>query len=635
MLEALHRFVKSWVAKALLALLILSFAVWGIEGVFSGSTNPTIARVGSEQLDAQRLINAVIRQQNQISRQRQALISLAELRAAGVDEAALQAMIRDASFESELKSLQLAVPAEAVRENIRVNPAFLDGQGQFSQFAYQTRLTQEGFNPIEFEALTRTLLGQQILIGATTNADQYAPGVAEEMAKWRGERRGIRMITLPLDSAEDPGQPTDAELQTFFDANSDDFIEPDRRWGRFLHTDIAQLAERLAPTDDDIRAFFDADPSAFERTATRTLEQITFEDLASAKAAADRISAGEATFADIAADRDVAVDSLELGTVEEGDLPEATASAVFGVTEPGVVGPVEGPFNVVLLNVTALELGGIPDFDEISDQIRAQLLQDRLRGEVPELANRIDDLRAEGSTLDEIAEQTELPLKPFDGIAQNFTVEDGTFPTAAYDPRLMGEIMEAGEGDERDMIELADGSYALVWVDRIVDSHLPELDTIREKVTEAWQNDQRLASLEARAVTIASELASNAEGTEGGALWIDAIEPEAFSREDAPSTLSPQLVDAIFSGAEGGFVSGRNGRGEGVVVARIEAIEPLTDDALAEQQAELAQALQDSVARDHLEYFARAILDTHPASVNYEAIDRVFEQLGQATGGGY
>ncbi|MEM7212016.1 MAG: peptidylprolyl isomerase, partial [Pseudomonadota bacterium] len=362
MLEALRRFVKSWVAKALLALLILSFAVWGIEGVFSGSTNPTIARVGSEQLDAQRLINAVIRQQNQISRQRQQLISLAELREAEVDEAALQAMIRDATFESELKSLQLAVPAEAVRENIRVNPAFLDGQGQFSQFTYQSRLSQEGFDPIEFEDLTRTLLGQQILIGATTNADQYAPGVATQMAKWRGEQRSIRMITLPVDSAADPGQPGEADLQAYFDENSDTFVEPDRRWGRFLHTDIAQLADQLAPTDAEQREAYDADPLVYERQATRTLEQITFEDLSGAQAAADRIASGDATFADIAAEQEVSEVALSLGTVLQDDLPEATASAVFGVTEPGVVGPVEGPFNVVLLNVTALELGGLPEF---------------------------------------------------------------------------------------------------------------------------------------------------------------------------------------------------------------------------------------------------------------------------------
>ena len=50
MLDAIRRFVKSWIAKILLGLLIVSFAVWGIEGVFNASTNPTIARAGSEKM---------------------------------------------------------------------------------------------------------------------------------------------------------------------------------------------------------------------------------------------------------------------------------------------------------------------------------------------------------------------------------------------------------------------------------------------------------------------------------------------------------------------------------------------------------------------------------------------------------
>ena len=64
MLDFLRRSVKSWVAKVLLGLLIISFAVWGIGDIFTGSTNPVIAKVGSAEVTAQRFVNAVTRQQN-------------------------------------------------------------------------------------------------------------------------------------------------------------------------------------------------------------------------------------------------------------------------------------------------------------------------------------------------------------------------------------------------------------------------------------------------------------------------------------------------------------------------------------------------------------------------------------------
>ena len=45
MLEFLRRGVKSWVAKALLLLLIASFAVWGISDVFSVRVDSAVATV--------------------------------------------------------------------------------------------------------------------------------------------------------------------------------------------------------------------------------------------------------------------------------------------------------------------------------------------------------------------------------------------------------------------------------------------------------------------------------------------------------------------------------------------------------------------------------------------------------------
>ena len=634
MLHAIRRFVKSWVAKALLALLIVSFAVWGIEGVFNGSTNPTIARVGTEQIDAERFIDSVLRRQNQLSRQRQALVSLQDLRAAGVDEMALQALIRDASFESELKGLELAIPAEAVAENIRSNSIFQDGQGQFSQFTYQTRLSQEGFDPIEFERLTRSLLGQQILVGATSNAEAYAPGAAEAMAKWRGETRGIRMITMPVESAEAPADPTDAQLQEYFTANSDNFVEPDRVWGRFLHTDVSVLAEDLAPSDEELQAAYDADPERFTVPATRTIEQINFPDMEAAKEAAGRIADGTATFADIAAEQEISAEALSLGTVRQGELPEATAQAAFEATEPGIVGPIEGPFNVLLLNITGVNQGGLEPLEKVRDLIRQQILQERLGERIPELANQVDDIRAGGASLPEIAEQTGLPLREFSGIATDFSVAEGTFPTAAFDPGLMAEIMDASEGEERDLVDLADGSYALVMVDRIVASHLPELEAIKDKVAEAWKNEQRLAALEARALGMIAGDAGDLDAI-ATATGLEIVEPEAFNREEAPTTLSGPLVEAIFSGAEGGFVSGRNQRGTGIVLARIISINPLEAEALEEQKTELQTALQTSVARDHLEYFARALSEKHDVNINRDAIQTIFERMGQASGQGY
>ncbi|MEO1505295.1 MAG: SurA N-terminal domain-containing protein, partial [Pseudomonadota bacterium] len=50
MLELLRSAVKSWVAKLLLGLLVLSFAAWGVGDMFSGRVSSVAATVDGEDI---------------------------------------------------------------------------------------------------------------------------------------------------------------------------------------------------------------------------------------------------------------------------------------------------------------------------------------------------------------------------------------------------------------------------------------------------------------------------------------------------------------------------------------------------------------------------------------------------------
>ena len=161
MLDFLRRGVKSWPAKVLLALLILSFAVWGISDIFVGSRNAAVAHVGETEVDSNMFARSMIRQQNLLSQRRGELVSLQELRQADIDDRMIEGLIRDAAFKEELSHLGIAIPDDAVRETIASNPSFQDSSGNFSTYAYQTLLGQQQYEPREFEQLTADQLGQQ------------------------------------------------------------------------------------------------------------------------------------------------------------------------------------------------------------------------------------------------------------------------------------------------------------------------------------------------------------------------------------------------------------------------------------------------------------------------------------------
>ena len=453
------------------------------------------------------------------------------------------------------------------------------------------------------------------------------------IAKWQGERRAITMIALSPDTAPEPADPTDAELQTFFEADSEPFREPERRWGRYLRVDPTAYLEDTKPTDEQIAAEYEARIDSYTKPATRAVEQIVFEDAAKAEDAARRIADGEATYEEIAAEQNISVANLSLGTVRRGELPEAVDAAIFAATEPGVIGPVEGPFGHSLLNVTAVEIGSVRPLDEVSEEI-GRALALRAAFDVARVkANEIDEIRAGGASLDDIAERTGLTLGRFAGLAADGSVAEGEAPELTAEPAFMAEVQSAVDGEERDIVELADGGYALVMIERIADTHLPELATVRDKVVEAWKAEQRLAALEARAAEVL--LKAGAEGMTAVAaeLGVEPVELPATTRNQMPPMIPQELTRQIFAGDEGEIVMGRSRGEQSVLIVHVREVVPLADDALAERVASVEQALSSGVGTDTLEFFGRALEDRHGAQVNRGAVDTVFEQLGQS--GGY
>lgn len=628
MLDFLRRGVKSWVAKVLLALLILSFAVWGIGDIFSFRMESMVARVGQTEVTAQRFADTMIRQQQVFSRQRGELVSLQALREGGVDRVALNSLMRDAAFTEELRNMDVAVPDEAVRDTIMSNPSFQDGQGGFSQYLFQTRVAQEGYDPRTFEDLTRTLLGQQILRDAVTAGVATPPDLGQQIAEHRGEQREVATIRLSPSMAPDPGDPDEGGLRDYFEANSDDFVEPQRRWGRYLHVDFASIGADVAPSDEEVRAEYDANIDRYSVDPTRTLDQIVFDTAEDAQSAMLRMAQDGVTFEEIAAEQNIALEDLPLGIVTSDDLPAAAAAAVFDLTEPGIAGPIETPFGHNVYSVTAVEIGGAAPFEDVEVAIRTTMTQTRALERAPEAANLVDDLRADGKSLDEIAAETGHALVEIDGSDNRGNLGSGGALPLSQDVAFLTELAETLDGEERDLVELVSGGYVLVEIDRIVETHLPELADIRDKVSSAWRTEQRLLSLEKQAEELIAQFGAGTDFTtlaEGIAL--SPQEQPAFSRETPPPTVSSDLLNRIFQAENGALVAARSATSDAVIMAEVRNIVAVPEDVLTERTDAIGEALSLSMARDNLEYFARALEERHGAVIDENALDTVFQYM--------
>ncbi|MEO0621091.1 MAG: SurA N-terminal domain-containing protein [Pseudomonadota bacterium] len=636
MLEFLRKAVKSWVAKGLLALLILSFAVWGISDVFSFTLTSAVATVGDQKVSADEYANALQRQRNALSQAQRRAVSLTEMRDSGFAQLVLARMIRDKAIAEELAQLGISAPDEAIAEAIRANEAFRGSGGGFSQANYRISLGQLGYSPAQYEELTRTLLGQQILEDASLGRAGPPPGLAARIALYQGERRSVDTVILPTSAVEAPPLPSDTELEAFYADNLGNYSEPERRSGVYVHVDASALLENATPTEEEVTAFYEANREQFARPETRTIDQLPI-GTADGAALRRRLDDGETDWAALAAELGETPADLDLGTVQRNDLPDTVADAVFEATEPGILGPVEAPIGSVLIRVRGVELGGVPSLDDLRAPLTEELARRAVQERAPEIANQVDDLRAEGRTIPEIAEATGLPLGQFEGLAIDGTLAGGGVAIGiSAEDVFLREVFDALDLEERDIVETPDGSFFLAMVETIAESRVLDFEEVRDRVATDWQRAQRVEVLLAEAEALASDLAGEATlsdlADERGLLLSDY---PTFSREAPPTDLPFGMSERLFEVDEGSAVAMALPGGEGVMLSEVTEATLPEPDALQEITERIENALTRQYLEDDSELFARAIEASHPRHIDGSAVDGVFNLLGAPQHGGY
>ena len=187
MLEAMRRGAQGIIAKALFAILILSFAVWGVADVFTGSSQTSIAEVGETPITPDEYQRAFQNELNALSYQVGRRISAEQARAFGLDERVLQRLIGSASVDVHARQLGLALSDQAIIDGLQRDPAFHGPDGKFSRDAVENVMRQLGLTEAGLIRLRRQEELRRHLTSALTAGSVVPRPMVEEMHAYREE----------------------------------------------------------------------------------------------------------------------------------------------------------------------------------------------------------------------------------------------------------------------------------------------------------------------------------------------------------------------------------------------------------------------------------------------------------------
>ncbi len=513
MLSALRKFAGGWVAMIFIGLLVLSFALFGINDIFTGGANTALATVGERTVTPEAYRAALQRRTNELSRNFGTTLSLEQIRALGIPQQTVDQLINEAALDERATIYGLSRSDEALATEIVDGPAFRNVSGQFDRNLFNQILRSNGLNEATYIALEKQVSGRSQLT-YPIRADIPSPAPLDSaLERYRLEQRTIRVLDVTASDIEPVGTPDDAVLTAYFAENADRFRAPEYRSFDYIKIEPEDLADTIDVSEDDLAGEYESRRAAFTTEERRSVRRIAFPSRDEADAAAARIADG-ATFDDIVSDRGLSAADVSLGTVAQGDLIDpAIAEAAFALEVGAVSEPVDGTFGAALVTVDTIEAGSVQPLDEVRDQLRQDIALRLARQTILDSYDAIEDGRAAGETLREIADRLGLELVSVEAIDRTGVAKAGSTAELPSAQTVLPAVFEAETDFEPDPIQTREG-YLFFHVTDIESDRERTLDEVRSDVVAAWIEAETAGAMSALAREITEEVSGGTRMTD-------------------------------------------------------------------------------------------------------------------------
>ena len=558
--------IRNFMVAILVGLLVVAFAVWGVNDVFTARAGDSIVTIGDSDITSQEFAEAFERQLQTQNRDNGTSITNLEAYRSGLHNQVLQELVTNEIIEIDADELGVGVNRRTARNVVKEIANFQnDLTGEFSEEKMESLLIQNRITRNQFENDIYSTLRRQQTIPAITGGISVPEMYSTQLYRYVTEQRKIKLITITHDDILNVVSPTESELKNFIDEFSNAYTAPEYRKITLLRLEPFDITPDMKVSEDEILAAFQykIDLGELGAPEKRTVVQITALDENSAKKAADLLSSGQdPNF--VASSLGLIQPEIYTNVVKDDILDPITAEESFAMKKMESKSILGSLGNWYAINVSSISPAEVPNYKLQKDSLRQTLLIEKAQEEIYDITGTIEDLMTDGLTLEEISTAIEWPLSYYDYIDRSGADQTGlimngfdAIPGIASDENILEEIFNSDLGFETDLFETKNGGYAIVRVDEIKDSQRKPYEKVKYSATQAWLQTQKNNLLNELATKIIKEINEGASMKEI-AFNLDnkAIEEVIIVRGQPPRTVGRNIVADIFDSNVGSIVQG-------------------------------------------------------------------------------
>jgi peptidyl-prolyl cis-trans isomerase D len=627
------------VMGALMTMLIISFALWGIGDMLKvGGRNTEVAHVGGTHIplygwlggtsvSIEEVRDRFNRQIEQIQRQTGQRPEPEQALRYGLHIRALEDVVQRSVIDNAMQQYGLVVSDSEVQATIARNPTFHGTSGSFDPTKYRALLQQARIPEAAYVADIRREIASAQLFG-TVRTEGLAPTTfRDDIFKMESEKRIAETVYIPDAIITDVPKPTAEQLGTYFEANKAKFQIPEYRAFSYVLMTVDDVMGQVTVTPDQVKQEYEARASEFGSPEKRDVDQAMADSEDKAKKIIEDAKAGKSL-------EDAAKDVLgnangviKLGPVLKKDLPAGPlADGVFAAPQGIAPEPIKSALGWHVIRINTIEPGKVTPFEQVKEKLESDLKAQL----APDLLIKLvtDFERSLGKTQSMVASAQEFNLKVHTVEGVDARGQDASGKQVVIGPAA-SELVQAAfatrESSESQLLETPKGEYFVVRTDRVTPARTPALSEVEPKVLDAWQAEDR-RKLADQKVKEALEKANS--GGDLGAIAKDlglelrTTKPVTRYEADTGNYLTQQATVELFKLPVGKAQSVRSAEGSVIVRPKeIQAADLAKDkDALDR----FGKQLDTMIANDLITQLLAALRAKYGVTVNEQVFTAAF-----------
>ena len=490
MLQAIRDGSKGTVAKIIVGLIIMTFALFGIDSIVAlGGGQDAPAEVNGEEISELKVSQMVQMQKRRLQSQFGDSFNVEDSRLRSI---AVDGLINELVLKQAAKSAGVEFSDQEIDKIILQSPEF-QVAGVFNANQFDLVLRSAGFTRTSYRELLRT----NLLIQQAQNAFQASAFSTKleqnQVASLDGQSRDFSKVTFSFEEIKKEVNVSAEDAKSYFDENSAKYMTEETVVVDFVELKRADLSLDSFVDDEQIEVRYEemqaeAQSKKEYRAAHILLLEPSDESRAKLVDALNKIKSGS-SFADIA--KEISED--DSSKFSGGDLGFSTleifeaefSAALSGLSVGGVSEVIETRDGLHLVKLLEERQPEVAPLSELKDSIQASLQEEASQAAYVDALETLKDEAFSSNTISEAAQSQGLTVQT----SQAFSKFGGQ-GVAAYKDIVEASFSEVvlSEDSNSEVIEVADGHAIVVHLNKLNESKVKSFADVEADIIALLEN---------------------------------------------------------------------------------------------------------------------------------------------------